>query len=125
MEAVNLNSIRRFWCWLTLVALILVASWALLKYAGWSAIYSGYYGLPSEAWRLKEAGPKTQFYWWVLVVSVLPAMILATMLVPPVRSESLPVGLKALSRFVIAAVLVVASILILAYVVSAAGHYLK
>jgi hypothetical protein len=67
MNTANSNSMRRSWYyWLTLVPLVLGASLALLKYAGWSAVYSGYYGLPSEAWRLKEAGPKAQLYWWVV-----------------------------------------------------------
>ena len=68
MNSSDPNSTRRSWYWLILVPLILGASLALLKCAGWSAVYSAYYGLPSEAWRLKEAGPKANLYWWVLAV---------------------------------------------------------
>jgi len=105
--------------------LVLGASLSLLKYAGWSAVYSGYYGLPSEAWRLKEAGPKADLYRWVLMGLAVTATIVATILIPPFKSETLPAGLKALGRFVMAVVLVAGSILILAYGLSAAGHYLK
>jgi hypothetical protein len=125
MNTADPNSTHRSWYWLTLVPLVGGASWALLKYAGWSAVYSGYYGLPSEAWRLKEAGPKAQLYWWVLAALAVTATIVATMLIPPFKSESLPAGLKALGRFVLAVVLVAGSILIVAYGLSAAGHYLK
>lgn len=101
------------------------ASLALLKYAGWSAVYSGSYGLPSEAWRLKEAGPKGQLYQSVLAGLTVTATIVATIPIPPFKSETLPAGLKGVCRFVLAIVLVVGSIFIVAYGLSAAGHYLK
>jgi hypothetical protein len=126
MNTANLNSTHRSWYyWLTLVPLVVGASLALLKYAGWSAVYSGYYGLPSEAWRLKEAGPKVQLYWWVLAALAVTATIVATMLIPPFKSNTLPTGLKGLTRFVLAVVLVAGSIFVVSYGLSAAGHYLK
>lgn len=105
--------------------MILGASLALLRYAGWAAISSAYYDRPSEAWRLKEAGPKAQLYWWVLAGLPVTATIVATVLIPPFKSETLPAGLKGLSRFVLAVVLVAGSILIVAYGLSAAADYLK
>ena len=125
MNTANPNSMHRSWYWLILMPLILGASLSLLKYAGWSAVYSGYYGLPSEAWRLKEAGPKAQLYWWVLAGLAVTATIVATILIPPFKWETLPAGLKGVSRFVLAVVLVVGSIFIVAYGLSAVGHYLK
>jgi hypothetical protein len=126
MNTANPNSMHRSWYhWLTLVPLVVGASLALLKYAGWSAVYSGYYGLSSEAWRLKEAGSKAQLYQWVLEGLGVTATVVATILIPPFKSETLPVGLKGLGRFVLAVVLVVSSILVVAYELSAAGHYLK
>lgn len=125
MNTANSNSMHRFWYWLALVPLVVGASLALLRYAGWSAVYSGYYGLPSEAWRLKEAEPKAQLYWWVLAGLSVTATIVATILIPPFKSETLPAGLKAVSRFVLGVVLVAGSIFIVAYGLSAAGHYLK
>jgi len=126
MNTADPNSMHRSWYyWLTPVPLVIGASLALLKYAGWSAVYSGYYGLSSEAWRLKEAGSKAQLYQWVLAGLGVTATIVATILIPPFKSETLPAGLKGLGRFVLAVVLVVGSILIVAYGLSAAGHYLK
>ena len=98
---------------------------ALLRYSWWAAVYSAYYGLPSEAWRLKEAGPKADFYWWTLATLALTATIMAAILIPPFKSETLPAGLKGVSRFLLALVLVVGSIFIVAYGLSAGGHYLK
>jgi hypothetical protein len=125
MNTANSNSIHRSWYWLTLVPLVIGASSALLRYSWWAAVYSAYYGLPSEAWRLKEAGPKADFYGWILAGLAVTATIVATILIPPFKSETLPAGLKGISRFVLAGVLVVGSIFLVAYGLSVAGHYLK
>ena len=125
MNSSDSNSTRRSRYWLTLVPLILGASLALLRYAGWAAIYSAYYDRPSEAWRLKEAGPKAQLYWWVLAALSVTATVVSTILIPPFKSETLPAGLKAVIRFVLAVALVAGSILIVTYGVLAVGHYLK
>ncbi len=125
MNTAKSKSKRRSWYWLTLVPLIFGASISLLRYLGWGAIYSAYKGLHSEAWWVKEAGPKANFYWWVLAGLTVTATIVATILIPPFKSQALPVGLKELIRFVLAVVLVVGSIFIVAYGLSVAGHYLK
>lgn len=98
---------------------------ALLRYAGQAAIYSAYYGLSSEAWRLKEAGPKADVYWWFFAGLSGAATVIATILIRPLKSETLPAGLKAIIRFILAVVLIVASIVVVAYGLSAAGPYLK
>jgi hypothetical protein len=125
MNAVSSNSTHPPWYWLTLVPLVLGSSVALLRYAEWAAIYSAYYGLPSEAWRLREAGPKADFYWCFFAGLSGAATIVATILIRPLKSEALPAGLKAIIRFVLAAALVVASIIVVAYGLSSAGHHLK
>lgn len=130
MNTANPKSIHRSWYWLIVVPLVLGASVALLRYFWWGAVYSAYYGLPSEAWRLKEAGPKAGFYYWMLAGLVVTATIVATILIPPFKSETLPAGLKGLTRFVLAVVLVFGSIFIVAFAIvafalSSAGHYLK
>jgi len=94
MNTVNANSSHRLWGWLGLVPLLVGASLALLQYAGWSAVVSGYYGLPSQAWRVKEAGTKAQLYGWVLVGLAAGATIVATILIPPLKSESVSPGLR-------------------------------
>ena len=126
MNTANSNSMHRSrYYWLTLVPLVVGASVALLKYAGWSAIYSAYYGLPSEAWRLKEAGPKAQLYFWVLAALVVTATIVAAVLIPPFKSDTQPPVLRVVSRFVLAIVLVAVSIVAVVCGLSTAGHYLK
>jgi len=126
MNIAKPNSMHRSWYyWLTLVPLVVGASVALLRYAGWAAVYSGNYDRASQVWLLKEAGPKANLYWWVLAVLSVAATVVTTILIPPFKSEALPVGLKAVTRFVLAVVLVAGSILILAYGLSAVGHYLK
>jgi hypothetical protein len=121
----NYKSTWRRWYGLTLLPLTVAASLALLEYSGWSAVYSAYYGLPSEAWRLKEAGPKAQFYGWLLFGLGLTATIIAIVFIPPFKSENLPGNLEAISRVVLALLLVIGSIVVVAYVLSAAGHYLE
>jgi hypothetical protein len=108
-----------------LVPLVFGASVSLLRYAGWAAIYSAYYGLPSEAWRLKDAGPRADFYWWFFAGLSGVATIIATILIRPIKSETLPAGLRAIIRFVLAGALIVASIFVVTYGLSAAGHYLR
>jgi glucan phosphoethanolaminetransferase (alkaline phosphatase superfamily) len=123
MSTVNPNSMHRSWYWLALVPLVVGASVTLLKYAWWAAVFSAYYGLPSEAWR-EEAGPKANFYWWLFMGMSGAGTILATILIPSLKSENLPTILKAIIRFVLAVALVVASIFLVAYGLSAAGSYL-
>jgi hypothetical protein len=125
MKSTNFRSIRRLWYWLTVVPLVIGASVALLKYAGWSAVYSAYYGLPSEARRLAEAGPKAELYKWLLTGLAVTAIVVATILIPPVKSEAVPPALKGMTRFALAMVLVVGSIILCAASLSTAGHYLR
>jgi hypothetical protein len=113
MNTADPNSIHRSWYhWLTLVPLVIGASWAFLKHLGWSAIYSAYYGLPSETLRVKEAGSQAELYWWILAALAVAATIVAFILIPPNKSETLPAGLKGVIRFVLAVLIVVGSILI-------------
>lgn len=125
MNTAKSNSMHRSWYWLTLVPLIFGASISLLRYLGWGAIYSAYKGLHSEASWVKEAGPKAHFYWWVLTGLTVTATIVATILIPPFKSETLPGAVKVIGPFALAVVLVVCSIFIVAYGLSAVGHYLK
>jgi hypothetical protein len=124
MNTQDSKSRHRFWYWLTLVPLVVAASLTFLEYGWWSAVYSAYYGLPSEAWRLKEAGPK-DFYWWMFTGLALTAIIVATILIPPFKSEYFSPGFRGMSRFLLAVIIVAGSIYVVVYGLSAAGHYLK
>ena len=125
MNTANSKSMHRPWHWLTLVPLVGGASLALIKHAGYSAVYSGYYGLPSEAWRLKEAGPKAEIYWRYFLSLSAIAAIIATLLIPSLKSETIPAGLKAVIRLSLAIALVAASIYVGVFGLAAVGHYLK
>lgn len=125
MSTADSKSIHRFWYWLTLVPLVLGASRALLKYAWWAAMHSSLYGVPSEARRLREADANADFNWWMLMGLAVTATIVATMLIPPFKSQTLPSSVKGISRFVLAVVLVVGLIFIAAAGMSATGFFLK
>jgi hypothetical protein len=94
MRSTTFRPIQRLWYWLSVVPMVIGASVAFLKYAGWSAVYSAYYGLPSEVWRLREASPKAELYKWVLTGLAVTAIIVVTILIPPVKSETVPPALK-------------------------------
>jgi hypothetical protein len=85
----------------------------------------GDYGIPSESWRLKEAGPKADIYWWSFLGLSAIAAILATLLTPSLKSETIPAGLKAVSRLSLAIAMVAASIYVGVFGLSAVGQYLK
>jgi hypothetical protein len=124
-QGADLNFKRRWWYWLLLVPLIVSAALALLRYAGWAAIYSGNYGLPSQAWRLGEASNKANVYCRLLMGFAGAATFVAIILIPPLTSEKLPPGIRGIGRFVLAFALVIASILMAAIGIGAAGHYLR
>ncbi|MGD1081104.1 MAG: hypothetical protein ABR881_22520 [Candidatus Sulfotelmatobacter sp.] len=88
-------------------------------------MHSSLYGVPSEARRLREADANADFNWWMLMGLAVTATIVATMLIPPFKSQSLPSSVKGISRFVLAVVLVVGLIFIAAAGMSATGFFLK
>ncbi len=88
-------------------------------------MHSSLYGVPSEARRLREADANADFNWWMLMGLAVTATIVATMLIPPFKSQTLPSSVKGISRFVLAVVLVVGLIFIAAAGMSATGFFLK
>lgn len=116
---------RRIWCWLALVPLVLGGARALLKYAWWAAVHGALHGIPKGTRRLQEADANADFNWWLLVGLAGVATIVASILIPPFKSQTLPTSLKGISRFIFALVLVIGSILIVAVGMSATGYFLK
>jgi len=116
---------RRIWCWLALVPLVVGAARALLKYAWWAAVHGALYGVPKGTRRLQEADANADFNWWVLIGLAGTATIVASILILPLKSQALPTSLKGISRFILALALVVGSILIVAAGMSATGYFLK
>ncbi len=125
MTTANSKSIGRSWYWLVLVPLVLGAARALLKYAWWAAMHGALYGIPAESRRLKEADANADFYLWTLLGLMVTATIVATMLIPPFKSHTLPSSAKGIGRFVLAVLLVVGLILIGVAGMSATGYFLK
>ncbi|HET7892252.1 MAG TPA: hypothetical protein VFL34_12030 [Candidatus Sulfotelmatobacter sp.] len=124
MDTADSKPISRLW-WLALVPLVLGASRALIKYTWWAAMHSSLYGVPSEARRLQEADANADFNWWMLMGLAVTASIVATLLIPPFKSLSLPSSVKGISRFVLAVVLVIGLILLAAAGMSATGYFLQ
>lgn len=88
-------------------------------------MHSSLYGVPSEARRLREADANVDFNFWMLVGLALTASIVAALLIPPFKSQSLPSSVKGISRFVLAVVLVIGLILLAAAGMSATGYFLQ
>ena len=80
---------------------------------------------PFRGLATQRGRPKAQFYGTLLVGLGLTETIVVIVLIPPFKSETLPAGLRWLCRFVLALLLVVGSIAVVAYGLSATGHYLK
>ena len=128
MNTADPNSTHRSWYyWLTLVPLVVGASLAFLRSTALEAFYFGHYGKASQAVRgqAEEAGRKADLYGWVMVGLAITATIMAIILIPPVKTETLPAGLRTVIRFGLALILVAGSIFLVAYGLSAVGHYLK
>jgi formate-dependent nitrite reductase membrane component NrfD len=125
LNTVESKSISRAWYWLALVPLVLGASRALMKYMWWAAMHSSLYGLPAETRRLREADANADFNWWMLMGLAGTATIIAAMLIPPFKSQSLPSGVKRITRFVLAGVLVVGLILLATAGMSATGYFVQ
>ncbi|GEM_PF-3966371 len=125
MNTVESKSINRAWYWLALVPLVLGASRALMKYMWWAAMHSSLYGLPAETRRLREADANADFNWWMLMGLAVTATIIAAMLIPPFKSQSLPSSVKGVTRFVLAALLVMGLILLATAGMSATGYFVQ
>ena len=125
MNTTESKSISRAWYWLALVPLVFGASRALMKYMWWAAMHSSLSGVPSEVRRLQQADANADFNWWMLMGLAVTATIVATMLIPSFKSQTLPSSVKGISRFVLAAVLVVGLILLATAGMSATGYFVE
>ena len=118
---------RSWYYWLTLVPLVVGASWAFLISAASEAFYFGHYGKASQAVRMQAEGARrnADLYAWVMMGLTVTAIIIATILIRPFKSETLPAGLRAVTRFGLALVLVVGSIFFAVFGLSAVSYYLR
>lgn len=118
------SSNRRARRWIMLLPVFLGCSITLLKYLGWSAVYSAYYGLPTEVWRVKTAAHWGSIYLWIFLgLSVIA--IVGTMILVPFRSERISPGLRGTIRFFAAILIVVLGVMAGAFALTELGHHLK
>jgi hypothetical protein len=85
-------------------ALVTASAICLLRYAGWAACYSGWYGLPSYADKIRAAGENARFYFWITLFLQLATLLLFWISVP-LSEIDLPAGPKFLVRFGLSAAL--------------------
>jgi hypothetical protein len=95
----------------------------LLKYLGWSAVYSGNYGLPSEMQRVTVAAHWGRIYFWGLL-GLSAGAIVGTMLLLPAPDEGFSSGLGGTIRFLFAILIVVVGIAAGACFLTLLGHHL-
>lgn len=114
----------RSWGWLLLLPLLLASSICLLKYAWWSAVYSSYYGLPSDTELVNAAQHSGIFYLWGLTGLTVAALTIAVIVLPPILEEH-SAGVRETARFLIAIGLVVVGNIGGAYLLTILGRHLK
>lgn len=114
----------RLWGWIPLVPLLLGSSICLLKYADWSAVVSGHYGLPSDRQLVTAAQHAATIDLWMLIGLTLSALTIVLAVLPPIF-EDLSSGLKGTARFLIAIGLVVLGNIGGAYLLITLGRHLK
>ena len=123
MSTGNGNTAHRLWGWLGLVPLVVGASIAFLRFGTLAGIVSGNIGRRSAALLVKEADAKAEFWGWVLLGLVAGAIIVATVLIPPIKSEDFSPGFKGTLRFLLAILLVVGSMTLIVYGLADAAYY--
>lgn len=117
--------IYRACSWLALAMLLAGAAEAFLQYAGWSAVYSGNYGIPSHAQLVQEAATKADLYFWILAGTTILATVVAASLNPLFKSVDAVGPLRWAVRLTSAVALVAVAIFVIAMSISTAGHYFK
>ena len=68
--------------WLALLPLLFLTATSLIKYAGWSAVVSGYYGLPDQQALASHATHLAHLWLFGLVAAEIVATILMVILLP-------------------------------------------
>jgi hypothetical protein len=114
----------RLWGWILVIPLLLGSSICLLKYAGWSAVVSGHYGLPSDVELVKTAQHAATIYLWALIGLILIAVTIVLTILPPICEDFSP-GLKGIARFLIAIGIVALGNIGGGYLLMSIGRHLK
>jgi hypothetical protein len=121
-----MNTYARYrpWGWVLVMPLLLGSSICLLKYAGWAAVVSGHYGLPSDAELVKTAQHVGTIYLWALIGLTLIVVTIVLTILPPI-CEAFSPGLKGIARFLIAIGVVVLGNVGGGYLLITLGRHLK
>lgn len=102
--------------WIALLPLLFLTSISLIKYATWSAVVSGYYGLPSQQSLASHAARLAHLWLSGLIFAELIATVLLVVL--------LPARLRLL-RFMVPVLAVPLFTGAIAYVLLMSGHQLR
>jgi hypothetical protein len=100
-----------------IAGLMVASAISFLRYAGWAASYSGWYGLPSYAEKLKLAGNRAYFYFTITLFLQLVTFFLCWSLLPLNKSE-LPAGPKFLARIGLSATITIGGLVLLAVLIN-------
>jgi hypothetical protein len=125
MGRASRSALLYLWRWIALIALLIGASLTFMQFAGWAAVYSGNYGLPSREWLLKEATAKAQIYGWACAAMTLGSVGIVVTLLPSLESEYYSGAIALMVRIVLASLLVLASGVAVCWTLSISGHYLR
>ena len=109
--------------WCALPLLLAGTAICLIKYAGWSAVVSAYYGLPSQTQVMTRASHAATAWGSGLIGLGFVAIVLTFVLVP-FPSESLSPGLRGTVRIMVALVVVVVGTTGIGVLLVTVGHHL-
>ena len=114
----------RMWSKFLLLPLLLGSSVCLLKYAGWSAVVSGHYGLPSHQDLVNTATHQATLYFWAFLGLVTITTATVAVILPPFL-EHLSAGVKGTLRFTIALGMVILANIGGGYLLVKIGEHFK
>ena len=113
----------RFGGWCALLLLLVGTAICLIKYAGWSAVTSAYYGLPSQAQVVTRASHAATGWFFGLIGLGFVASALTFALVP-FPSERLSPAFRGTIRIMVALVVVAAGTAGIGELLVTIGHHL-
>jgi len=111
------------WGWFALPVLLVGAAICLLKYAGWSAVTSGHYGLPGQTGLVANASHTATVWLWALIgVSVLATVLTVALL--RFSDERFSPGFRGTIRVVLALFIVAGGTFGIGELLATIGHHL-
>jgi hypothetical protein len=121
MDIEGRKSVWHGWYWVALIPMVVGASLTLLRYAGWSAVYSGNLGLPSATNLVKEAHARAITNFWLFIGFSLASMGIVIASLWPAHDEPCDAS-SLLPRFTLAIVSVLAALVLVSVGLIFAGR---